>query len=96
VPDKLPEANGQTKSANSNVAGGPPEISQDEKSIVSALEAQVDAYIQGQNLNRTQLYQNLDQVAGYVVDGFRRAVTYNSPSAGRYVQLIANAMKCSG
>ena len=26
------------------------------------------------------------------MDGFRKAVTYNSPSAGRYVQLIANAM----
>lgn len=58
----------------------------------AALNAQVDAYIQGKNLDRTQLYQNWNQVAGYVVDGFRKAVTYNSPSAGRYVQLIANAM----
>ena len=92
APDQLPGANGETKSANPNVAGGLPEISQDVQSIASALNAQVDAYIQGQNLDRTQLYQNWDQVAGYVVDGFRKAVTYNSPSAGRYVQLIANAM----
>ena len=71
---------------------GLPEVSQDLQPNALALNAQVDAYIQGQNLDRTQLYQNWNQVAGYVVDGFRKAVTYNSPSAGRYVQLIANAM----
>jgi len=92
VPEQLPRANGGTKSAKSNVAGGLPEVSQDLQPNALALNAQVDAYIQGQNLDRTQLYQNWNQVAGYVVDGFRKAVTYNSPSAGRYVQLIANAM----
>ena len=92
LPEQLPRANGGTKSAKSNVAGGLPEVSQDLQPNALALNAQVDAYIQGQNLDRTQLYQNWNQVAGYVVDGFRKAVTYNSPSAGRYVQLIANAM----
>jgi hypothetical protein len=92
VPDQLHRANDQNNSAYPNVTGGLPEMSQDVRSIASVLDAQVDAYIQGQNLDRTQLYQNWDQVAGYVVDGFRKAVTYNSPAAERYVQLIANAM----
>jgi hypothetical protein len=56
------------------------------------LNAQVDAYIRGENLDRTQLYQSWDQVAGYVVQGFRTAVSNGSPSAARYVNLIANAL----
>jgi hypothetical protein len=56
------------------------------------LNAQVDAYIQGENLDRTQLYQSWDQVAGYVVQGFRTAISNGSPSAARYVNLIANAL----
>jgi hypothetical protein len=92
VPDKLSKANAQSKSANPTVTGGLSEMARELRSVAPALDAQVDAYIQGQNLDRTQLYQNWDQVADYVLDGFRKAVTYNSPSAERYVQLIANAM----
>jgi hypothetical protein len=56
------------------------------------LDAQVDAYIAGQNLDRTQLYQYWHQVSGYVTQGFRTAVSNGSPSAARYVNLIANAL----
>src|SRR5262249_35824273 len=79
MPIQLPRADGETKSANPNVAERPPEIPRDAKSNASALDAQVDAYIQGPNLDRTQLYQNWNRAAGYVVDGFRNAVAYNSP-----------------
>lgn len=57
-----------------------------------ALRTQVDAYIQGKNLNRTQLFQHWDEVNGYVVQGFRAAVASGSSSVARYVNLITNAL----
>ena len=57
-----------------------------------SLEAQVDAYIHGQNQDRTQLYQYWDQVAAYVAQGFRAADSSGSPSTARYINLITNAL----
>jgi hypothetical protein len=57
-----------------------------------ALQSQVDAYIAGQNLDRTQLYQYWNQVADYVVQGFRAEAANNSPLTARYVNLIGNAL----
>jgi hypothetical protein len=59
---------------------------------VSDLSAQVDAYIHGQNLDRTQLYESWGQVDKYVVEGFRTEASKSSPLAARYVNLIANAL----
>jgi hypothetical protein len=56
------------------------------------VKAQVDAYIRGEDLDRTQLYQSWNQVADYVVQGFRAAATSDSPLAARFVNLIANAL----
>ena len=100
IPNSPPRASDGTKSASSNEAPtsatsapeGSPDVSLDTQSEVSALYAQVDAYVRGENLDRTQLYQNWNRVAGYVVDEFGKAVANNSPSAGRYVNLIANAL----
>lgn len=61
-------------------------------SNVKELQAQVDAYIQGQNLDRTQLYQDWSQVAEYVVQGFRKEFSNDSPLAARYLNLITNAL----
>jgi hypothetical protein len=56
------------------------------------LNAQVDAYIHGEDLDRTQLYQSWNQVTEYVAQGLRTAVQGGSPLAGRYLNLIANAL----
>ena len=87
---------GVTKSAGSGndpPAPVPPTpVQSNAPPATATLYAQVDAYIEGQNLDRTQLYQYLHQVAGYVMQGFRTAISNGSPSAARYVNLIANAL----
>jgi hypothetical protein len=70
----------------------PPIVPSNASSTAQTLDAQVDAYVQGQNLDRTQLYQNWHQVADYIVPGFRTAVNNGSPLAARYINLIANAL----
>ena len=56
------------------------------------LIAQVNAYIEGDNLDRTQLYQSWNEVADYVVNGFRAAYDKDLKAATSYLNLISNAL----
>jgi hypothetical protein len=87
-----PAPQGPPPVPNTSAGHGNTEHPPDAEAALSRLRAQVDAYVQGQNLDRTELYDSWPQVAGYVLDGFRAAVSNGSPLAARYVNLIANAL----
>jgi hypothetical protein len=95
VPPSVSPSAGAPKSPSESVSPPAPvlpPVSSNAPPTGQTLEAQVDAYIQGQNLDRTQLYQYWHQVADYVVRGLRIAASNGSPSAARYVNLITNAL----
>lgn len=56
------------------------------------LSAQVDAYIRGEDLDRTQLYQSWNDVADYVIQGFRSEFGKESKFVAQYLNLISNAL----
>ena len=57
-----------------------------------ALTDQVDAYVRGEDQDRTELYQSWGQVADYVVKGLRDEYAKNSTLVARYLNLISNAL----
>lgn len=56
------------------------------------LNEQIDAYVRGEDQDRTQLYQSWGQVAEYVVRGLRAEHAKDSNLVGRYLNLISNAL----
>lgn len=56
------------------------------------LTEQVDAYVRGEDRDRTQLYQSWGKVADYVVQGLRNEARKNSNLVAPYLNLISNAL----
>jgi hypothetical protein len=56
------------------------------------LTEQVDAYVRGEDRDRTQLYQSWGKVADYVVEGLRNEAGKNSNLVAPYLNLISNAL----
>ncbi|MBV9970956.1 MAG: hypothetical protein JO228_13300 [Xanthobacteraceae bacterium] len=56
------------------------------------LTGQVDAYVRGEDRDRTQLYQSWGKVADYVVKGLRDEAGKNSNLVAPYLNLISNAL----
>jgi hypothetical protein len=56
------------------------------------LTEEVDAYIRGEDHERTQLYQSWGEVADYVVRGLRDEFAKDSKLVAPYLNLIANAL----
>jgi hypothetical protein len=56
------------------------------------LTEQVDAYVRGEDRDRTQLYQTWGKVADYVVRGLRNESGKNSNLVAPYLNLISNAL----
>jgi hypothetical protein len=52
----------------------------------------VDAYVRGEDRDRTELYQSWGDVAEYAVNGLRNESAKQSKLAARYLNLIANAL----
>jgi hypothetical protein len=52
----------------------------------------VDAYIRGDKVDLSPLFESWGEVANYVVDGFRSEFNNNSKFVGPYVDLISNAL----
>jgi hypothetical protein len=57
-----------------------------------SLNEQVDAYVRGEDRDRTQLYQSWSKVADYVVQGLRSESTKGSVLVAPYLNLISNAL----
>jgi hypothetical protein len=56
------------------------------------LTDEVDAYVRGEDRDRTELYQSWGEVADYVVKGLREESAKNSKLVAPYLNLIANAL----
>jgi hypothetical protein len=80
----------------SNSAPGPttaPAAPSEPKTTSSgSLNEQVDAYVRGEDRDRTQLYQSWDQVADYVVQGVRNESAKGSSLVAPYLNLLSNAL----
>jgi hypothetical protein len=100
VTAQLPEAQPSPKvslekaiSKPADTAQQPPTSESEEASQTkNKLYAQVNAYVEGENFDRTQLYQSWSEVADYVVNGFRTAYDNNQKAAASYLNLISNAL----
>ncbi|TAI65309.1 hypothetical protein [Bradyrhizobium sp. Leo170] len=57
-----------------------------------SLNEQVDAYVRGEDRDRTQLYQSWGQVADYVVKGLRDESAKGSALVAPYLNLLSNAL----
>ncbi|MGA7809346.1 MAG: hypothetical protein WCB02_32580, partial [Bradyrhizobium sp.] len=57
-----------------------------------SLNEQVDAYVRGEDRDRTQLYQSWGQVADYVVQGLRNESAKGSAQVAPYLNLLSNAL----
>ncbi len=57
-----------------------------------SLNEQVDAYVRGEDRDRTQLYQSWGQVADYVAQGLRNESAKGSALVAPYLNLISNAL----
>jgi hypothetical protein len=57
-----------------------------------SLNEQVDAYVRGEDRDRTQLYQSWSQVADYVVQGLRDESAKGSVLVAPYLNLLSNAL----
>jgi hypothetical protein len=57
-----------------------------------SLKEQVDAYVRGEDHDRTQLYQSWGQVADYVVQGLRNESVKGSVQVALYLNLLSNAL----
>jgi len=57
-----------------------------------SLNEQVDAYVRGEDRDRTQLYQSWNQVADYVVQGLRNESAKGSVLVAPYLNLLSNAL----
>lgn len=68
----------------------------EDRSVASSQEAQIkhklDAYVRGEDFDRTDLYENWSQVKNDATRGFRESFVEGSPRAARYLNLIANAL----
>jgi hypothetical protein len=74
----------------------PPATNAEQASAAAAndrlLTVQVDAYVRGEDRDRTQLYQSWAKVADYVVKGLRDEAGNNSNLVAPYLNLISNAL----
>jgi hypothetical protein len=59
---------------------------------VLPLSEQVDAYVRGEDLDRTLLYQSWGDVAEYVMKGLRNEFAKGSNRVAPYLNLISNAL----
>jgi len=57
-----------------------------------SLNDQVDAYVRGEDRDRTQLYQSWDKVADYVIQGLRSESAKGSVLVAPYLNLLSNAL----
>jgi hypothetical protein len=57
-----------------------------------SLNEQVDAYVRGEDRDRTQLYQSWGKVADYVVQGLRNEAAKGSVQVAPYLNLLSNAL----
>jgi hypothetical protein len=57
-----------------------------------ALNDQVDAYVRGEDRDRTQLYQSWGKVADYVIRGLRNESAKGSVLVAPYLNLVSNAL----
>jgi hypothetical protein len=57
-----------------------------------SLNDQVDAYVRGEDRDRTELYQSWDKVADYVIQGLRSESAKGSVLVAPYLNLLSNAL----
>ncbi len=57
-----------------------------------SLNDQVDAYVRGEDRDRTQLYQSWGKVADYVIQGLRNESAKGSVLVAPYLNLLSNAL----
>ena len=57
-----------------------------------SLNDQVDAYVRGEDRDRTQLYQSSGKVADYVIQGLRNESAKGSVLVAPYLNLLSNAL----
>jgi hypothetical protein len=74
------------------VAARPAEASPGAGAKSLPMTEQVDAYVRGEDHDRTQLYQSWSQVADYVVKGLRDEYAKNSNLVAPYLNLVSNAL----
>jgi hypothetical protein len=85
-------------SASSSAPGAsaPPTVGSEPKTTTAAgsgsLNDQVDAYVRGEDRDRTQLYQSWDKVADYVVQGLRNESAKGTALVAPYLNLLSNAL----
>ena len=85
---ELPQKKLQTAGAGVNASSAPQKLVQGKRTLYG----QIDAYVNGENLDRTQLYQHWSDVSAYVLNGFRSEFDKGSPRVARYLNLISNAL----
>lgn len=57
-----------------------------------SLDQQVDAYVRGEDRDRTQLYQSWGKVSDYVIQGLRNESAKGSVLVAPYLNLLSNAL----
>jgi hypothetical protein len=62
------------------------------KNASTSLNEQIDAYVRGEDRDRTQLYESWSKVADYVVQGLRRESAKGSVQVAPHLNLISNAL----
>lgn len=74
----------------------PPAVRSEPKTIPAtdsgSLNEQVNAYVRGEDRDRTQLYQSWDKVADYVIQGLRAESAKGSAQVAPYLNLLSNAL----